>query len=152
MAHLMTDLRHRVVVRRDLSVRHAPRELAQVETDIVVIGIGDALRRILLHLIRAGIDGLHKLPLKSPGTAITLQPPLRCPNSSYRVARWIAAQRAIARSARFLIVDAEVRVISEEIVLVPQRIYDSAGQIPGIRQRQIMEGFVDDLEGTVLSL
>ena len=82
----MPNLRHRIVVLRDLSIRRSPCELASVEGNVVVIGIGGPVRRILLHLVRAGIDRLDELPLESSRAAIALQPSLGRSNSGYGAA------------------------------------------------------------------
>src|SRR5439155_24628325 len=139
VAHLMSNLRHRVVVWRNLSVRRPPCKLASVEGKIVVIGIGYAFSRILVHLVRAGIDRLDELPLESSRAAIALQPSLGRYNPGYRAARWAATQRASTGSARFLVFHAEVGVVRQEIEFIAQGLDDCACQVPRIGQSKVME-------------
>src|ERR1035441_10006280 len=64
MPHLVPDLRHRIVVRRYLSVCRLLRQLMCIGSNIVDVRFVKAVRRILLHLVGADIDGLDELPLK----------------------------------------------------------------------------------------
>ena len=94
MAHLVPDLRHRVVVRRDLAVRRSLGELVRVRHHVVGVAVHDAFRRILGHLIRADVHRLDVLPLETSLRAVVREVPLVGADSGHRAARRTAAQGA----------------------------------------------------------
>src|ERR1017187_2382139 len=135
MTHLMTDLRHCQVIAGHLTTAGAVHV--------------DSFGRMLLHLVGSGVDRLNELPLESSGAAIILQAPLGGPNAGDGAARGAAAQRAVAGSAGFLVIDAEIGIVGQKIELVAQVLDDRAGHIPRIGQSVVMEVFIDDGEWTV---
>src|SRR6476646_3661295 len=96
-------------------VRSAPRELMGVMGDVVIAPKGGVFGRSLLHLIRVDVYRLNVLPLELALGAVV-----------FKIVRWsanagdVATHRAITWSAGLLIVDAEIRVVSEKIELVAE--------------------------------
>ena len=101
-------------------------------------------------MIRTNINRLDVLPLEPAGSAVGRESPLYRADSGDRIAR--RSQRPVARRAGFLIVDAEIRVVRKKIKLVTETLDDCAGQIAWIRQRVIMERFVNERKRTILRL
>src|SRR5580704_18677180 len=71
---------------------------------------------------------------------------LRLPDAGY-----ISSHRAVARTARLLVVDAEVGVIRQKIEFVAERANDGTGKILRLGQFEIVERFVRSCKGTVLT-
>src|SRR5205807_3100497 len=132
------------------AVRGNFRELLLVKRDVVVRAGGRVRGRALLHLIRADIDRLNKSPLKPSGGAVGFESALLRADSCDCASH--GSERSVAGSARFLVIDAKVRVVRQKIELVAEALDHRATQIAGIRQRVIVKSFVEKRKGTVLWL
>src|SRR5215475_11549187 len=124
MAHLMPELRHRVIVGKHLSVRSALLQLMGIKCDVAIASCGRTLRWPILHLVRSHVYGLHVPPLESASGTIRFQIMLVLPGSEH-----IAALRTVTGRAGLLIVNAEVGIVSEEIESVAERLDHRAGKI-----------------------
>jgi hypothetical protein len=149
MAHLVADLRQRIVVRRDAAVGRAPPQLTHIEADVVIVRIREAGRRLLLHLIRPDVDGLVELPLESPGAAVRGQTALPRADPCHLAACWTPAEGAVARRARLLIVDTEIGVVGEEVEPVAECPDHRAGEVHRARRLQVVKALIRHGEGTV---
>src|SRR5689334_18928482 len=96
-------------------VRRALVELMGVKSDVVIPPDGRIFGRSLLHLIGADVHRLNVPPLEPAPGAVVLEIVLWSANAGD-----VATYRAIAWSACLLIVDAEIRVVSEKIELVAE--------------------------------
>src|SRR5690348_17350813 len=116
MSHLMSDLRHGVHIGRHLAVLCYFPKLLLIEGDIALRSHGRIVRRLFLHLVRADVHWLNKLPLEAALAAEALQTALCRANPGYRRSR--AAQRAVTGRASLLIVDTKVRIVSQKIKFI----------------------------------
>src|SRR5689334_5781142 len=150
MSHLMSDLRHCVHIGQHLAVLGYFRKLLLIEGDIALRSHGGIVRRLFLHLVRADVHWLNKLPLEAALAAKALETALcRANAGNWRSG---AAQRAVTGRASLLVVDAKIRIVSQKIKFISERFENGAGQIARIRQRIIMKGFVDNWQNAVLWL
>ena len=124
MTHLMSDLRHRVVVRRDLSVRGPLGELMRIGPDIMGVRFVETVGWILLHLVSADIDGLDELPLKATLGAISGEVSLVSADAGDRAACRTTAERPGTGGSSLRVVDTEIGVVRQHIELVAQGIDD----------------------------
>src|SRR6266536_3012488 len=146
MAHLMSDLRHCVVVGKKLVVRGALLELMGVKGYIAIAPDGRSFGWPFLHLIRVDVHRLNVFPLEPALRAVILKVMLRRPNAGNIATNW-----AIAGSAGFLVVDAEIGVVSEKIELVAKRFYDCAGKILRLGESDVVKRFIHHTERTILA-
>src|SRR5205807_6216989 len=108
--------------------------------------------RTLLHLIRDDIHGLNKCPLEPTRHAVGLEAALVRADPGDRAS--YRTERPVARSARFLVIDAKVRVVGKEVELVAEAFDHRATHIAGIGQSVVVvvEGLVEHRERPVLGL
>src|SRR5215469_16841932 len=116
-----------------------------VKCDVVIASHRSVIGRPFLHLIRSYVDRLHISPLKSAVGAIGVQVML-----IFACSEHIAALRPIAWGSRFLVVNAEVRVVSKKIKFVAESLYHRTGKILGARQGQVVERFIGQGKRTIL--
>src|SRR5258707_5845633 len=95
-----------------------------VGRDVVIRADRRVLGRPLLHLVRAHIHGLNELPLEPALRAVRCKAALRGADSRYSSTH--RPQGTVTRSARFLVVDAEVRIIRKKVELVTETLNDRA--------------------------
>src|ERR1019366_8571247 len=108
MTHLMPDLRHRIVVRRDLSVCGPLGELMRVGPDIMLAHFVESIGWIFPHLVGADVDGLDELPLKATVGAICGEVSVVGADAGSRPAWKTAAQRPSAGGSCLGVVDTEI--------------------------------------------
>src|SRR6185437_5069177 len=113
MPHLMPDLRHGIVIRRNLAVEGALRKLVRVGDNVMIARIFHVSRRILVHLVRAHVNRLHKLPLEPSLAAVACQVSLMRGNARYFDAIRTAAEWPSAGSSRIGLINAEIRVVGQ---------------------------------------
>src|SRR4029078_5098786 len=96
-------------------------ELLQVRADVARARVAVAGRGILLHLVRADVDGLNVLPLEAPPRAVRRPVLLFRADAVNGAAGRPAAERPVARGSRFLVVDAEVGLLGAGSAVAPSR-------------------------------
>ena len=143
----MGNLRDSVHIGRYSAVLRNLSELLLVERDVVICANWRVLGRPLLHLVGADIHRLDELPLEPARGAVGCESALRGADSRDSTSH--RSQGTVTGSARFLVVDAEVRVVREEVELVTKALDHGAGQVARIGQGIIMESFIDYGERTV---
>ena len=94
----------------------------QIESYVMIAANRGVVGRIFLHLVRSHIHRLHILPLKSALRAISSEIMLQLTGTQH-----IAAFGAVTRSARFLVVDAEIGIIGEKIEVIAESFEDRTG-------------------------
>ena len=154
MAHLVSDLRHGIVVWRDFSVGGPLCELMRIGRDVTsvrLLGIlWEILRRILLHLVGADVDGLDELPLKASIRAVSGEVSLVGADSGHRAACWTAAQRSGAGRAGFRVINTKIGVVREHIELVAECLDDGTGKVGCSGRLKVVERLEDDRERAVV--
>src|SRR6188508_3206367 len=131
-----------VIVRTGLAVGSLLRELPCIERDMFRVSGGRIVGRSFLHFVRTDEDRLIQTELKSPSSAAAVENRFRLSVPSVADSGDVASDRPIARAARLLAVDAEIRIVGKKIELVAQRSNDSAGKVLRSRRLQVVKRLI----------